>query len=421
MSVHSQTSPTKLDSLFRLLEMNHKFMGTVALMKDGQITYSQAFGLAEVAKKIPAVPSTLYQIGSVTKTFTAVMILQLFDEGRLSLDDKLEKYFPGIDGAQQVTIEQMLRHKSGLFSLTNDTAYINFYTQPQTRQQLLNRIMAYRLQFTPGEKFEYSNTNYILLGWLLEDLEGMSYAQLLQQRIAKPLGLKHTFATNPESGFAASSYTWNGKEWTPEPFTTMMVPGGAGNIFSTAEELLIFYHALFSGKLISEASLSRMKELKDNFGMGVFAMPFYEYMGLGHTGGIDGFRSVALYFPEEQLGAAVCSNALNYNQNEILVAMLNQAFGRPWQLPVIEQRAVEVNLLEKYAGTYAAEGFPLKLTIRLRNGQLFGQGTGQPEFPLEARSDDTFAFDSAGISITFRDDKLHLKQGTFQIEMSREQ
>ncbi len=418
---NAQPKQTRLDSLFRLLETNQKFMGTVALMQDDQITFNHAYGFAEVSEKLPAGPGTVYRIGSITKTFTAVMILQMVDKGKLALDDKLEQFFPFIDGADKITIDQMLRHRSGLFSLTSDSAYMGYHTQPQTRQQLLSRIREYRLQFAPDEKVEYSNTNYLLLGWLLEDLSGMSYAQLLQQEIAKPLGLKYTYSTNPGNGFAATSYNWNGNNWVNETFTHMSVPGGSGNIYSTAEELLVFYHALFSGRLISETSLKNMMELKDNFGLGVFDMPFYEYKGFGHTGGIDGFRSVTIYFPEQKVGVAVCSNALNYNQNEIIISLLSHAFGRPWQLPVVEQAQVEEKVLETYAGTYSAEGFPLKLTIRHRNGKLFGQGTGQPEFPLEARSADTFVFDNAGINITFRDGKLHLRQGTIKLEMSREE
>ncbi|HMM10961.1 MAG TPA: serine hydrolase [Bacteroidales bacterium] len=410
-----------IDSLFRLLEQHNKFMGAAAMIENGEIIFHQAYGYADEAAKVKADAGTVYRIGSVTKTFTAVMVLQLVDEGKLRLNDKLEKYFPGLEGGQQITIEHLLRHRSGLYSLTSDSAYLNYYTQPQTRQEMFGRMMKHGLQFAPGEKMDYSNTNYILLGWLVEDLSGKTYAELLQQKIAKPLGLTHTFAMQAERGFAATSYQWEGDRWKPEPFTHMSVPGGAGHMYSTAEELLRFYHALFSGKLISAAALKQMTTLTDMFGMGLFAMPFYEHQGLGHTGGIDGFRTVAIYFPDEKVGVSVCSNALNYNQNEILIGMLSRYFGKPWQMPVIEHIDVDESLLDGYAGTYTAEGFPLKLTIRHRNGKLFGQGTGQPEFPLEARSGDTFVFENAGISITFKDGKLHLKQGAVKLEMSREE
>lgn len=418
---HAQPGLEKIDSLFRLLEKHNKFMGSAAMMKDGRLIYNQAFGFADVGQNIPASTNTSYRIGSISKTFTAVMVLQMVDEGKLSLDDPLEKYFPGIEGASRISLEQMLRHRSGLFSLTSDSAYKGFYTQPQSRQQLLNRIKEYRLQFAPDEKMEYSNTNYLLLGWLLEDLSGMSYDKLLQQKIAEPLGLKHTFVVNPAKDREVVSYSWDGTQWKVVPFTDLSIPGGAGNIYSTAEELMTFYHALFNGRLISEASFSRMTQFRNNFGMGVFAMPFYEHKGLGHTGGIDGFRSVAVYYAEEKVGAAVCANALNYNQNDILIAILNEVFGKDWKLPDINEAKIDVAILASYAGTYAAEGFPLKLTIRQREGKLYGQGTGQPEFPLEACSEDTFVFDNAGLSITFKDGKLHLKQGAIKLEMSKEE
>lgn len=412
---------TKLDSLFVLLENHHKFMGSVALMRDGVITFSNTYGLADVESKVPAGPNTVYRIGSVTKTFTAVMVLQMAEQGKLSVDDKLAKYFPGIEGSEKISLADMLRHRSGLFSLTSDSTYMAFHTTAQTRKALLDRMLQYKLQFEPDAKLEYSNTNYILLGWILEDLSRKSYAQLLREKIVLPLGLKHTFATKPEHGFAATSYNWDGKQWLAESFTDMSVPGGAGNIYSTPEDLLQFYHALFSGKLLSDASLKLMTELRDMFGFGLFNMPFFEHKGLGHTGGIDGFRSVAVYYPEEKVGAAVCANALNYNHNDILIAILSEAFGKDWKLPDINEAKVDVAILASYAGTYAAEGFPLKLTIRQREGKLYGQGTGQPEFPLEARSEDTFVFDNAGLSITFKDGKLHLKQGAIKLEMSKEE
>ncbi len=421
-AITAQTTPiaARIDSLLVLLEKNQKFMGAAALIRDGQIIFNQAYGFADIDSKTPAGFNTIYRIGSVSKTFTAVMVLQMADEGRLALDDKLAKYFPDIDGSDQINIEALLRHRSGLLSLTGDSAYMAFHTTPQTRQQLLDRVLKYKLQFAPGSKFEYSNTNYILLGWILEDLSGKSYAQLLKEKIALPLGLDFTFAVAPENGFAATSYQWDGKSWIAETFTDMSVPGGAGNLYSKPDEILRFYDALFSGELISAAALKQMTELRDMFGFGLFHMPFYEHKGLGHTGGIDAFRSVAVYFPEEKLGAAICANALNYNQNDILIALLNEAFGKDWNLPVLHQLVVDEDLLVSYTGTYAALGFPLKLTIRYREGRLFGQGTGQAEFPLEARSEDTFVFDNAGLSITFRDGQLQLKQGAIELMMHKE-
>ncbi|MBK9291658.1 MAG: serine hydrolase [Bacteroidetes bacterium] len=395
-------------------------MGAAAIMRSDSLIYHGAWGYANIEDSVPADSGTVYRIGSVSKTFTAVMAMQMMEAGLLAPDDKLARFFPQLDGADRITIDHMLRHRSGLFSLTSDSAYTEFYTKAHSRRQLLERIATYRLQFEPGSRMEYSNTNYLLLGWLLEDLSGLSFAELLQRRIAKPLGLKYTFAEAPHHGIAARSYSPEGQAWKLEEATHMSIPGGAGNICSTPQELLVFYHALFSGRLISAQSLAQMTDLQDNFGYGLFFMPFYDLRGYGHTGGIDGFRSVAVYFPESRTGAAICSNALNYNQNEILIAMLSHAFGRKWQLPVFDQIEVSEQVLESYVGTYAADGFPLKLTIRHRNGRLFGQGTGQPEFPFEARSESTFVFDAAGLSITFSDGKLFLRQGGLRLEMSRE-
>jgi D-alanyl-D-alanine carboxypeptidase len=296
-----------LDSLMRLLEANDKLMASVSLMQDGEIIYSNAIGFRDIEKQLKNDENTVFRIGSISKMFTSVMILQLVDEGKLRTDDKLAAFFPDIPEAENITLEHLLRHRSGIFSITDDSLYLTYNTTFQPKEKMLERIKSSKRVFAPDEKTEYSNSNYILLGYILEKITGKAYQVNLQERIAGPLDLKSTnYGGKIISGNnEAASYRFDGK-WIPEDETDMSVPGGAGALVSTPTELNHFITALFTNELLSESSMEAMTKLVNNFGYGIFAMPFYENKALGHTGGIDGFRSSLLYFPEKSCCCNLC-------------------------------------------------------------------------------------------------------------------
>ena len=209
--------------------------------------------------------------------------------------------------------------------------------------------------------------------------------------------------------------------WEKENETDLSVPGGAGAIVSTAEDLVHFANALFKGKLISEASLQDMIKAEGTYGKGIFSTPFYELQGYGHTGGIDGYRSVLAYFPEKELGIALLSNGLSYGQNDILIGMLSIYLDRDYTLPDFTNAHVDADVLKTYEGIYSKKDFPLKITIKAEENYLTAQATGQDSFPLEAVNETEFRFDAAGIVITFPEPgKLNLKQSGMDFLMDRE-
>lgn len=413
----------KIDSLFDKLDANNKFMGTVAIIDSGVITYSRAVRFADVQTDVKTSASTKYRIGSITKMFTSVMVYQLFEENKLSPETQLSVYFPELPNAKTISIKDMLLHRSGLWSVTDDSLYLEWCINHKTREDLLKMIKGHAPLFQPGEKSEYSNSNYILLGFIIEDITGKDYATNLEERITEKIGLKSTGVGGKinVSENEAGSYSRQLDSWNKENETDMSVPGGAGAIVSTSEDLVLFADALFTGQLITETSLQDMIKTEGTYGKGIFPMPFYDLKGYGHTGGIDGFRSVLLYFPENKLGVALISNGLNYVQNDILIGILSIYLGRPYTLPDFTVIQVNEEVLKAYEGTYSKEDFPLKLTIKLDGKQLTGQATGQSAFPLEALSANEFRFDAAGIVITFPEPgKLNLKQGGMEFLMERE-
>lgn len=430
LTAPAQTLNTaKLDSLLTALATHHKAMGSLALSRNGAVVYSRAFGYQQLADatKTPATPATRYRIGSVSKVFTATMIFQLIDEGKLTLTTPLAAHFPQLPNAPAITIDHLLSHRSGLHSFTGDAAYPGYMTKPQTQAEMLARIAAAKPDFAPGTKTAYSNTNYVVLGYLVEKLTNQPYAQALQQRVAAKADLKNTYYGNkigaqPQESF---SYTAGSGGWQPAPETDMSIPGGAGAVVSTPTDLDRFLEALFGGKLVSAASLNTMKTITDGLGRGLFQLSFGKKISYGHNGIIDGFTAMIGYFPDDKLAVAVCTNAQAYSINDLMLGVLSIYFQHPYKLPDFQASTFTPAPadLDRYAGTYASPQFPLKITLTKAGALLQAQATGQPAFFLEPVRKDVFKFDPAKLRMEFTPTKpeFTLQQGGGTYVFSKEQ
>jgi len=178
--------------------------------------------------------------------------------------------------------------------------------------------------------------------------------------------------------------------------------------------LNIFIENLFAGKIVSAENLNLMKTIKDKFGMGILEFPYFERKSYGHTGGIDGFRSILSYFPNEKLALAITSNgAMGYDNNNILLCALSSYFNKPFQMPSFSNVEITAVTLDSYLGTYGSSQIPIKINITKKESTLIAQATGQPSFPLEPTASNVFKFDPAGVIIEFNAEKkeLILKQG----------
>lgn len=414
----------RLDQYFDALETNDKFMGSVAISQNGQLIYTRTLGYADMAQQKKADASTKYRIGSISKTFTAVLVLMAIEEGKLDINQTLDHYFPTIKNADRITIEQLLYHRSGIHNFTDDADYLTWNTQAKTEEEMVARIAASDSDFEPDSRSAYSNSNYVLLTYILEKGFQRPYAELVESLIVDKIGLKDTYLSRKinSADQEAQSYQYTGK-WDLSPETHPSVPLGAGALVSTPIDLVRFSDALFNGNLISQESLKRMQAIKGGFGQGLIQIPFYEHMGLGHTGGIDGFSSVFAHFQNGNVSYALTSNGTNFSNNDISIAVLSALFGKPFEIPEFTQLEVSNEDLESYVGTYASNMIPLKITVTTENGQLFAQATGQPAFPLEPSAKHQFKFAVAGVVIDFipAEHALILKQGGGQIKFTKEQ
>lgn len=413
----------RLNAYFNALEESNRYMGSVAVSKDGEVIYTRAIGYADVASNVKATEKSKYRIGSISKTFTAVLVFKAVEEEKLSLDQTIDKWFPSLANAGKITVQHLLNHHSGIYSFTNDENYLTWNTEPKSEEALLEIIQSGGSVFEPGSKAEYSNSNYLLLTFILERTFAKSYADLLQEYIVQPLGLTSTyvFGKIDPANDECRSYTFK-DTWIEEPETDSTIPLGAGAIASTPTELTRFADALFGGKLLSNESLETMKTMNEGYGMGLFQFPFYNRTGYGHTGGIDGFSSIFSHFPDDKISYALISNGSNYNNNDISIAVLSAVYGKPYEIPSFTNYEISAEELDQYLGSYSSEQIPLIITVTKEGSTLIAQGTGQPALPLVATAKDTFEYNQAGARFVFNpaDQTMVLFQGGGQIQFSKE-
>ncbi|SEG46021.1 serine hydrolase domain-containing protein [Algoriphagus boritolerans] len=404
---------TKLNQFLDSLEIHDKFMGTVLLASDGKPVFERALGYADRERKIKATVATHYRIGSISKMFTTVLVLKAEESGKLSLDQKLADFYPQIKNSDKITLSMLLQHRSGIHNFTNNPDYLSYHTKPVSEEALVKIISDGGSDFEPDSKADYSNSNFVLLTFILEKVYEKSFSEILDEQLVKPLKLESTAiftASDPGKG-ESFSYTFKDK-WILEAETDPSIPLGAGAISSDVKDLNTFINALFSGKLISEESLEKMKEINQGFGRGMFSFPYYERKGFGHTGGIDGFRSFLGYFPEEKLTVAVLSNGLNYNNNDILLALMDSYFGKDFEVPSFQPVVLSAVELEKYLGEYASDQIPLRLVFEQNGSKLIAKPSGQQATELEATAVHTFEFKPVNAVFVFNPEKgeVTLKQ-----------
>jgi D-alanyl-D-alanine carboxypeptidase len=392
----------KLDQLFdRILEKN-KGMGSLVIAKDGNVLYTRSFGYSQITgtEKIPLTAATKYRISSITKMYTAVMVFQLVEEGKLMLTDTLDRFFPQIPNARRITIAQMLNHRSGIPEIHPDGSW---FLQPRTKDEIVAAIAKGQPEFEPDAKTAYSNTGYNLLGYVVEKAGGKPYPDALKERITSKIGLKDTYVgigKGDPGKNEAIAYKYIGG-WREGNEPDLSIPGGGGSILSTPTDMTIFIKALFDLKLVSRDSLKQMTTMRDGEGMGMTTFTFAGRTLYGETGGSGSSGAWLNYFPEEKLALAYTTNMKMYPVKNIVSGVFDIYWNRPFQIPTLEGVDVSPEVLERYVGVYSIPGTPAKMTITLDGATLYIRaGNEQSSVPLEATAEDKFTI-GAGVVFEF--------------------
>ena len=219
----------KLDNYFDSLKENNRFMGTVTISKGNELIYTKSIGFLDYENNILLNSNSKFRIGSISKTFTSVLILKSEEDGKLNLDDTIEIFFPDLPNSEKITIENLLSHRSGIFNFTDSPEYMEYRIQPKSREELIKIISNFDSIFKPGMRSEYSNSNYVLLTIILEEVYSRNYSEILLEKITKPYELNHTYYGDKINlnNNEAKSYIYAGK-WIEQEETDASVPLGAG-------------------------------------------------------------------------------------------------------------------------------------------------------------------------------------------------
>jgi CubicO group peptidase (beta-lactamase class C family) len=417
----------KLDSLFQVLNENNKFMGSIAVSHNGRLLYAKTIGYSDIENTRGADINTTYRVGSISKMFTAVLVLKAVEEKKIVLNQPLDKYFPEIKNSGKITIGHLLGHKTGIHDFTNDKSYADFNSGARSEKQVIGMIAKGKSEFEPGSAVEYSNSNYIVLSYILEKIYRKPYASILNAKIVAPLGLKHTYFGSKINNQKNESYSYHFMDkWTKGPETDLSIPMGAGSIVSNPTDLATFIEQLFKGKIVSQKTLSAMKTVNEyhgiGIGMGLLMFTHAHSKSYGHNGAIDDFRSLLNFFPGENLSIAITSNGINYSIDSVLSCALSSYLNKPFSIPNFNAVALDPGTLNLYAGEYASAQVPFKITITKKENKLFGQVKGQPAFPLEASTTNVFRFEEAGLILEFDATKkqMTLKQGGQELLFTKE-
>jgi D-alanyl-D-alanine carboxypeptidase len=417
----------KLDQFFDRLAEKNQAMGSLIIAKDGNVLYSRAIGYSQITgtEKKPLIAASRFRIASIGKMYTAVMVLQLVEEGKLKLIDTLEKFFPQVPNATKITIVQMLSHRSGIPNVRREWDTQRNWSNGITKDEMFALIAKATPEFEPDSKQAYSNSGYFLLSLILENITDKSYAEALEERITSKIGLADTYTA---AGYIdvnkneSLTYIHFGGNWEPVRETHPSIAYGAGQIMATPSDLAKFVQALFDGKLVSKKSLNQMKTIRDGEGLGMVTFTYAGRTFYGSTGGGDNYGSWLAYQPEEKLAVAYATNAKIYPVANIVSGAIDIYYDKPLQIPTFETIAVRPEVLEKYVGVYSSSEAPAKFTITRNDANLFVQPGNESPTALEATARDVFQLFGGRVVFEFDASKnqMILKRGGRSIVFTKE-
>jgi CubicO group peptidase (beta-lactamase class C family) len=358
-AVLAQNHAAKIQEVLSLAHKYQQFNGAALVAENGKVIYKSAFGMANMEWDIPNAPDTRFRLGSITKQFTAMLALQLVEQGKIKLDGKISDYLPDYrkDIGQKVTIHHLLTHTSGIPSYTGLPGFFdNVSRNPYKVDEFVKKYASGDLQFEPGTKFAYNNSGYFLLGAIIERVTGKPYAQVLKENILDPAGMKNTGYDRHDSLIwkRASGYTR-----TPDggyinaAYLDMSIPYAAGSMYSTVEDLYLWDQALYSDKLLSAQSKELMyKPFLENYAYGwAVTNASFKQNGqpvpvISHDGGINGFSTTIARYPREKnLIVLVDNTSQNVTRLSETIAKIlyNQPYDPPKLsiVPVLEKTITE--------------------------------------------------------------------------------
>ncbi|MEO8885319.1 MAG: serine hydrolase [Mucilaginibacter sp.] len=376
-----------------------QFSGNVLVAVNGNVIYQKAFGYADREWNVPNSLSSKFEIGSLTKQFTAAAILQLAEQHKLNLNDKLSVYFPGYPKGDSVTLHMLLNHTSGIADYTALPRFNAVHTLALTRDSVIVLFKNQPYAFSPGTKWQYSNSGYFLLGCIIEKVSKKHYNDYIKENILSKASLANTGVNHLDSVllYRAKGYSPEKSGIKNADYFSMEIPFSAGSIISTVHDLYNWQKALLNGLVISKESVLKMTTAYlGNYGYGLNIDQFNNHKRISHSGAIPGFSSFLGSFPDDKIFIVILSN----NEGDvggISEALSSILFNLPYQIPYIPTE-VTINpaVLKKYIGKYQIEQSSGNTYLALveDNNKLYlkPEGAGDLKMELKPESETKFFF-----------------------------
>lgn len=366
-----QDKAKQIDKLMSLYSEYGQFNGSILVSEQGKIIYKKGFGMANMEWEIPNKPDTKHRLGSVSKQFTALLILKLVEEGKLKLDVPIATYLPDYPkkNADIITLHHLLTHTSGI---PNYTSFPNFFKEVSrnyfTPEDFVKQFANLPLQFTPGEKFAYSNSGYFLLGYIIEKVSGKTYEQNLQETIFIPLKMNNSGYDNSNVILKnrASGYEKNGNVYVNAPFIDMSIPYAAGSLYSTVEDLFLWDKALYSNQLLTPKSMDLFfgSHISTGYGSYAYGWNIDEISNgkekikiLEHGGGINGFNTVISRIPSNKSLVVILNNTGGTYLNEMNKAIQAILYNKPYEMPKMSMAIALQNIISEKGLTVGMQKF----------------------------------------------------------------
>lgn len=408
-NLFAQSLEQKVDDYLKYAYPSNEPGVSFLIAKDGKPIYQKAFGLANMELNVPMSPANVFEIGSITKQFTAISILMLQEQGKLKIEDEITKYIPDYPTlGKKITIYQLLNHTSGIKSYTNMESFRTRARTDVTPKELIDVFKNEPLDFEPGTEFRYNNSGYILLGHIIEIVSGDTYAHFLEKNIFKPLGMNASSYGSMKNIMPnrASGYSDTESGFENADYLSLTIPYAAGSIMSSTSDLLKWQIALNNNSLIKKETYEKAihgSSLNDgthiSYGFGLEEGKISGSPSIQHGGGIFGYTTMGIYLPEEKIFVSGLTNCDCKDISGLTARIASIAIGKPFP---DKKDAIKLTEAEqkKWLGAYEFEGKVIRF-ITLENGQLFSQREGSRILEIYPLSKSKFIFDGGNISYTF--------------------
>ncbi|HSP40768.1 MAG TPA: serine hydrolase [Gillisia sp.] len=406
--VIAQDLEKQLDPIFEKEYADNEPGATVLVSQNGKILYRKAFGKANLELDVPMKPENVFELGSITKQFTAVAILQLMEEGKLSLEDPLSKYIPDYPRGNEIKIHHLLNHTSGIKSYTDLPSFIALARTDMTPTELIAVTKDLPMDFSPGEKYQYNNSAYIILGHIIEQVSKMPYEEYIQKKIFTPLGMNNSYYGSKSTIIPnrASGYQPTGDGYKNADYLSMTLPYAAGSLMSTVDDMLLWNQAVHNNTFISEKSKQlAFKNYNRNDGKPIYygyGWAVNEIAGIPtveHGGGIFGYTTSGVYVPTENLYVIVLTNTNAKSPDNVAL----QAAATVLKMPLTREPVI---LAEKehqqWTGAYQFDDVARFITFE--DGALYSQRDGGQKLKLIPVGMNNYQFEDSFTTYNFRNE-----------------